>query len=154
MVRRFIRLKNVAIELFKRSSSPKELAKAASLGVLCGLFPVMGLSTLLCLAIGKSLRLNLPIMIAVSYLVLPVQITLVYFFIQTGTALFSSDPPVDYSYFVELMDKDPFTIAGSLGYSLLLGVFSWLLISSVAYLPITHLFRWTAHRVRANTKRY
>lgn len=132
--------------MLRRGSSPIELSKAVALGALTGLFPIIGLSTLVCLGIGRSLKLNLPIMVTVSYLMLPAQIIAIYGFIQMGALLLPLSYPMDYAFFKTLMDKDLLVIIHTLGYNLVAAVFSWLVFSSLLYLPLTNLIKWMAIR--------
>lgn len=55
-----------------------------SLGVLWGIFPVIGTSTLLCTLSALALRLNMIIIQGVNYAVYPVQIALLLPYYQLG----------------------------------------------------------------------
>ena len=74
--------------LLKQRLSPKDLAFSISIAFLIGIFPVYGTATFILAFLAFRLRLNLPIMIAVSYILTPVQILLILPFARVGEYLF------------------------------------------------------------------
>jgi len=68
--------------------SPETMALSVALGLVLGVFPVFGFPTLLCTFAAVSLRLNLPVLQAVNYLVYPFQIALLVPFVRCGELLF------------------------------------------------------------------
>ena len=134
------------MRMLRRGSSPIELSQAVAIGTLTGIFPIIGLSTVVCLGFGRLFKLNLPIMVAVSYLMLPVQIVMVYMFVQIGTLLLPLSYPMDYAFFKTLMEKDLMIIIHTLGYNLVAAVLSWLVFSFLLYFPLTNFLKWMAIR--------
>jgi uncharacterized protein (DUF2062 family) len=76
------------LAFFKKSTSPKVLALSTAIGLLLGLFPILGTTTIIITGLGLLFRLNLPLMMALSYLVYPVQLLLIIPFIRFGEWLF------------------------------------------------------------------
>lgn len=72
--------------------TPGGLARAIALGAVCGLFPILGATTLLTLGAGVALRLNQPAMQAVNYALGPVQLMAIPVFVQAGAWLLGADP--------------------------------------------------------------
>jgi len=74
--------------LLKQGTSPRALALSTTLGVLLGLFPILGTTTIAITVIALAFRLNLPLMMALSYLVYPLQLMLIIPLIRFGEWLF------------------------------------------------------------------
>ncbi|HHM20707.1 MAG TPA: DUF2062 domain-containing protein [Bacteroidetes bacterium] len=70
--------------LLKQGTSARALALGTTLGILFGLFPVLGITTWLIPLIAWRLRLNVALMLALSYLVWPLQIVLIIPFLRLG----------------------------------------------------------------------
>ena len=86
-----MRLRNLGQKLkglLKQGLTPKELALSISIAVLIGVFPIYGTTTFILAFLALRLRLNLPIMIAVSYVLTPAQILLIIPFARVGEFLF------------------------------------------------------------------
>ena len=54
--------------LLNEGLTPKQLALSIVISVLVSVFPIFGISTIILTALAIPLKLNLPIMIAVSYI--------------------------------------------------------------------------------------
>jgi uncharacterized protein (DUF2062 family) len=72
--------------------SPGKLALALALGVVVGIFPVLGTTTALCALAAVSLRLNQPAIQVANYLAYPLQLLLFIPFFQAGAALLGAAP--------------------------------------------------------------
>ncbi|MGB8261634.1 MAG: DUF2062 domain-containing protein [Terracidiphilus sp.] len=70
--------------------SPRRLALTLALGFAIGCIPLLGIPTLLCLALALLLRLNLPAIQAANYLAFPVQVAMIVPFVRLGGRLFVS----------------------------------------------------------------
>ena len=75
-----------------QGASPKALSISTTIGLLLGLFPMLGVTTLAMTAISLRFRLNLALMLFVSYLIYPLQILLIIPFIRFGERLFGVKP--------------------------------------------------------------
>ena len=76
--------------------SPGKLALALALGLVVGIFPVLGSTTALCALAAVALRLNQPAIQVANYLAYPVQLALFLPFFAAGAALFGA-PPVTFT---------------------------------------------------------
>jgi uncharacterized protein (DUF2062 family) len=63
------------------------------MGMVIGIFPVVGITTLLSAIAAMVFRLNMPAMQVVNYLVYPLQIALLIPFFHFGAVLFGVEPP-------------------------------------------------------------
>ena len=117
--------------------SPGRIAWAISLGVVLGVFPVMGTTTLVCFAAGWLLRLNQPVLHVFSNLVYPLHLALILVFIRVGERLYGA-PQMSFSL-PQLLGRfkdDPLQFARDFGMTAWHGVSAWLLIAPVAALLI------------------
>ena len=73
--------------LLQQVLAPRELALCLALGIGIGLFPVLGISTLLLAVIALVKRLNLAAIQLVNYLIYPLQLLLIIPFVRLGEAL-------------------------------------------------------------------
>ena len=72
--------------------TPERLALALSLGIVLGLFPVLGVTTLLCGVVAAVLRLNQPAVQVANFAAYPVQLALFVPFFHAGARLFGQPP--------------------------------------------------------------
>lgn len=68
--------------------TPEKIALTLALGTALGVSPALGCTTALCAIAAIVLRLNLPIIQTVNYLVYPLQIVLLLPFFHLGEKLF------------------------------------------------------------------
>jgi uncharacterized protein (DUF2062 family) len=76
--------------------TPGKLALSLALGVVISVMPVLGITTLVALAVSFVLRLNPVAVVAANYLAYPAQILLFIPFFQAGAWL-TEGPPVPFS---------------------------------------------------------
>jgi uncharacterized protein (DUF2062 family) len=83
------------LNFLSQGITPEKLALTFSLGIILGVIPVIGVTTLLCTGVAIYLRLNIAVMQFVHYLIFPVQLLLMIPFFKTGSLLFGGD---DFSF--------------------------------------------------------
>lgn len=83
--------------------SPRALAIGIAVGAICGIFPVLGTTSVLTALVTFVFRLNQPITQAFSWLVYPLQIALIPAFVRGGEFLFGAEP---ISFSIPQMMKD------------------------------------------------
>ncbi len=81
------RLLDPLLALLRQGVAPRSLALAVTLGAGIGIFPVLGISTLVLTALALPLRLNLPAIQLVNYAVSPLQLLLIIPFLRLGETL-------------------------------------------------------------------
>jgi uncharacterized protein (DUF2062 family) len=130
-------LRNKVVEPIKaqllQGVSPGKLALALSLGVVVGVFPVLGTTTVLCALAAFALKLNQPAIQVANYLAYPLQLLLFIPFFQSGAMLLGA-PPVEFSLAqlqAELSADPGATILRYLGANLR-AVAAWALVAPVA----------------------
>jgi len=80
------------VSFLKQGSTPDALARAIAVGTVCGLFPLLGMTTLLGFLVGLLLRLNQPVIQAVNYGLGAAQILMIPAFVQAGAWIVGADP--------------------------------------------------------------
>lgn len=75
--------------MLKKGVSLRKISFCLALGVALGIFPVLGLTTILCTFAAFALRLNMPAIQAVNLIVYPLQIILLAPFYGAGSRLFN-----------------------------------------------------------------
>lgn len=78
--------------LLRAGMTPKALAWSVVAGLAFGIIPLMGASTLLCVAAGSAFRLNQAAMQAANHAAYPLQLALLLPFIRLGERLFGAPP--------------------------------------------------------------
>jgi uncharacterized protein (DUF2062 family) len=78
------------LELLRQGSTPEKIALSIAVGLVLGVFPSLGWTTLLCLLAAVIFRLNLPAIQLVNYFAYPLQLALLIPFIRAGEFLFHS----------------------------------------------------------------
>jgi uncharacterized protein (DUF2062 family) len=84
--------KRVAIPLLnflKEGVTPRKLALAVTLGFLFGIFPIIGITTILCGVAALIFRLNMAAIQLVNYLVYPIQLVLIIPYLKMGSFIFN-----------------------------------------------------------------
>ncbi len=86
MIKEFFKTKIVTpiINLLKQGITPEKIALCIALGAMLGVFPVIGSTMILCTVASLSLKLNLPLIQIISYLVYPLQFLLLIPFVRFG----------------------------------------------------------------------
>jgi uncharacterized protein (DUF2062 family) len=124
------RVVDVVLAQLRQGITPQKIALTVAIGVTVGLFPILGSTTLLCFLAGVVLKLNQPIIQAVNYLVYPLQVTGIYFFIRIGEWL-TRTPPLQFSIagLIQQFRAAPLHFFQEFGMTALRGVLAWALIA-------------------------
>ena len=121
-------LKDKITALFKQGLSPLLLSKSIITSVALSIIPILGVSTFILTALSIKKKLNLPIMIAISYLMWPIQILLIIPFIRVGEFIFSV--PSSHHTAEEIINSfqnNFFQTLSHLSFELLCGIGGWML---------------------------
>lgn len=114
-------------------TSPERIGWTIALGIVLGVFPIMGTTTLVCLAAGWLLKLNQSVLHVFKTLVYPLHLALILVFIRLGERLYGV-PLISFSIpqLLERFKHDPLQFAKDFGLAGWHGVSAWLLIAPVA----------------------
>ncbi len=78
-------------DILKQGLEPSQIAWCISLGLVCGVFPVMGTTTILVALIALVFRLNIVLIQLIHWLVSPLQLLLLIPFFQLGQTWFGGE---------------------------------------------------------------
>ena len=127
------KIKNLTIKtksLFQQGLTPKQVCLSCIVSILLSVIPILGVTTFLITVVSLKSKLNLPIMIALSYLIWPIQILLILPFISAGEYIFSITPShhtVD--EIINSFQNGFFSTLGKLSFELFYGFSAWVLIA-------------------------
>ncbi len=123
-------------QLMAEGTSPQKLSMTIAMGIILGLFPLIGATSLLCLGASFALGLNKVFIQMVNYLVYPVQLVLFIPLIKTGNQVFNlTGSAIDYQNLLHIFKTDTLAAMGEFGYLLLSAILVWL----IAALPLSIL---------------
>ena len=114
--------------LLKQGLTPKQLAISLVVSTLVSIFPIFGVSTIALTCIALPFRLNLPIMIAFSYIVGPLKFLVLIPFINLGASVFGTEHTLlTFEAIKASYETNFFDTAKTLSYELLCGTVGWAL---------------------------
>jgi uncharacterized protein (DUF2062 family) len=121
------------IDLLRQGVTPEKIALSIALGVVLGVFPVLGSTTLLCAAAALILRLNLPAIQMVNYFVYPLQLILFIPFLQAGSRMVGARPiTMSLAEIFSMMKSDLWGLTKLLWSASLGAMVMWLILAPVA----------------------
>ena len=80
------------LALLRMGATPEKLAWSIAAGVLIGINPILGSTTVLCLAIAFLFRLNVAASQIGNHIVYPIELLLIIPFIRLASRLFHTEP--------------------------------------------------------------
>ncbi len=80
------------LALLRMGATPQKLAWSIAVGLIIGINPILGSTTLLCLAVAVLLRLNLAASQLANHVVYPLEIVLIIPFIRIASRVFHTAP--------------------------------------------------------------
>ncbi|MCB1103798.1 MAG: DUF2062 domain-containing protein [Cephaloticoccus sp.] len=125
---------------------PEKIALTFAVGVAGGLFPFLGLTTLLCFLLALAFRLNQPLIHVINQLLWPVHLTMVVVYIKAGAWIYGATAlPFDPEEVTRLFMHSQREFWGRFGLMGLHALTSWLLTVPVIvagiYFPLRPALR-------------
>ncbi|MDB6140834.1 MAG: hypothetical protein JWO94_3906 [Verrucomicrobiaceae bacterium] len=122
-------LKPIVTQL-SQGTEPRKVAQAIAFGVTLGLFPLLGLPTLVSLAVGIPLKLNQPVLQVFRELTYPLQLSTILLFIRAGESLFGvPHTPLSILMMMQRFFANPGVFMKDFGMLGLYAVIVWALIA-------------------------
>lgn len=116
------------VGLLRQGITPEKIALSLAWGITLGSLPVLGVTTVLCVAVALLFRLNLVVIQLANWIAYPLQIILFVPFILAGTYLFGAVPLApDPSSLITLFRSDFTQSLRLLGDATLRASFAWAL---------------------------
>ena len=139
--------------LLRQGITPEKISLSIAWGVVIGIFPVVGTTTLLCAIVAIVLRLNLPIIQLANWLVYPLQIALLPPFFFIGAYVFGSGPLThDAQELIFLFQSDLVNALVLLWDVLLQAIIVWLVMSPFVILCVFFILRPVLKRLLIRTE--
>ena len=136
-------------DLLRSGITPEKIALSVALGMVLGVFPVLGSTMLLCALAAWILRLNLAAIQAVNYLVYPLQFALLVPFLRIGEAIYGAPRlPLTSAQVVEMVHTGAWHATKLLWRSSLYAITAWAIIAPPVSLAIYMILVPVFRRVR------
>jgi len=132
----------------RQGVTPEKLAESLAWGLVVGIFPILGTTTMLCGVAALARRLNHVAIQLVNWLIYPVQLLLILPFLQLGNRLFGY-PPIELSV-AEIsahFNQDFMSAVRDFGGLALRGIAAWVLVALVTIPLLAWLFRQPLRRL-------
>ena len=130
-----------AVALIKQGVSPEKISLGMACGIILGVFPVLGSTTILCGLAAIIFRLNLPAIQLVNYMVYPLQLLLLIPFFHLGNLLFQIEPlPLSAQDLITLLRSDLWGTVRAFWSTTLHAIVAWLLVSLPTFLLLHFVF--------------
>lgn len=84
------RIRDPILAQLTQGITPQKIALTFAVGSACALFPILGTTTILCIAAAIALKLNQPLIHLLNQLLWPAHIPVMYGCIRLGETLFSA----------------------------------------------------------------
>ena len=148
---------NPSIDLLRQGITPEKIALSIALGLTLGVTPVLGSTSILCLLAAVLLRLNLPAIQLVNYIMYPLQLALLVPFIRIGEWIFAAPPArITMAGIAGLIRADVWHAVTTLWAATIHALVAWLvlgsLVSLVTYVLLTPLLRRLSESLRAGSQ--
>ena len=128
--------------MLKEGMSIHKIALCIAMGTTLGIFPVLGITTLLCTLAAFAFRLNLPAIQVVNYLVYPVQLALLAPFYSVGRWLFKQESWLSPGEnLITLMKNDFWGSLASLWDLTLYAIITWTVICPILIIVLYLTFK-------------
>lgn len=128
------------LELMRQGLTPEKIALSLAFGIVLGVFPILGSTTILCAVAALIFRLNLPAIQLVNYLIYPLQFLLLIPFLRLGEKLFHAAPMrLSVAQMLAMAHADPSHAIATLWLAGLHAMSAWLLIAPAATLLLYFL---------------
>jgi uncharacterized protein (DUF2062 family) len=147
------RLVTPLLALLRQGVTPRELALCLALGTTIGLVPVLGVSTALCALVAVLLKLNMPAIQLVNYLLTPLQLLLIIPLLRFGERLAGAPPyPVTLESGLALLSQGVIAAIRTLATAIAHATLGWLVLAPllvfVLYRGLEPVFRRMRPAVR------
>jgi uncharacterized protein (DUF2062 family) len=137
------------LALMRQGVTPEKLALSLSLGTAIGLIPILGVSTVLCAVAALYLKLNMPAIQLVNYLLTPMQLILIIPQLRLGELLVNAPrSPLTLESALALFSRGAFNAAQVLATAIVHASLAWLLLAPLVALVLYYILVPALRRLR------
>lgn len=135
------------LALLRQGVTPGQLALSVSLGGAIGLVPVLGVSTALCALAAVFLKLNMPAIQLVNYLLTPLQLVLIIPQLRFGEMIASAPAfPVTLESGLALLSNGVVHAVQILGTAIVHATLGWIVLAPLLSLTLYCTLKPVFHR--------
>lgn len=125
-----------------QGTTPHKIAQAIAFGLTIGIFPIIGSTTLLTLAVGIPLKLNQPVLQTFKTIAGPIQWALILGYYRVGEWLFRAEPvSLSIPKMVSEFSEAPLQFFLKYGQTALYGICVWFITAPILMLAIYWIAR-------------
>jgi uncharacterized protein (DUF2062 family) len=136
------RLTDPILELLRQGVTPEKIALSLAFGLGLGIFPVLGIPTILCTVAALAFRLNLPAIQLVNYLTAPIQLALIIPFVRLGEHLLQLAPqPLSIAAGFEILARGVVHAVIVLWDAIVHAALGWIVVGPVLIYALYRIFR-------------
>jgi uncharacterized protein (DUF2062 family) len=137
------------MDLLRQGITPEKIALSIALGAVLGIFPVLGSTTILCAAAAFILRLNLPAIQVVNFLIYPLQLILFLPFLQAGSRITgAARVTLSMKELFGMIKSDPWSLIKMLWTASLGAMAIWMVISPLVIAAVYFTLAPVLRRLR------
>jgi len=138
------------VNQLKKGTDPERISWAVSLGIVTGLFPILGTPSLVCLLAGWVFKLNHAILQTFKELTYPLHLVTILLFIHAGQKLFG-EQLIEFSIpqLVEKFKQSPLNFLHDFGLAALQAALVWVIIAPFLAILLKWLIRPIVGRLSA-----
>ena len=145
---------NPLLNILNEGITPKKLALSVMLGFVFGIFPIIGITTILCALVALIFRLNMLAIQIVNYFVYPLQLILFVPYLKIGTVIFHLEHLLSFRNFSEITSFADILIVFKDLYLVFLGaILIWFVFALVGGFIIFRIL-YTFFRSKIFAKKY
>ena len=132
------------VNLLKQGMDPSRLSLALTSGAVIGVFPLLGITTVICGGVAAFFRLNRPAIQLANYIVFPMQLVLFFPFLTIGKAVTGNSldeitktklvETFNLGFLPAVEELTPYFLLASLGWTLVLVPLFAILYFTLKYL--------------------
>jgi uncharacterized protein (DUF2062 family) len=139
------------VALLTQGITPEKIALSLALGIVVGIFPVLGSTTVLCAAAAVIFGLNLPAIQLVNWLIYPMQLVMLVPFIRMGEKLFRA-APMQFSLvqILAMVRADPPHAVSTLWLAEVHAICAWLLAAPAAIFLLYMMLSGVLRQIASN----
>ena len=140
-------------EFLRMGLAPDAIALCVAVGIVVGVFPFLGTTTLLAAILALILRLNMPIIQTVNYLMAPIHLLAIYPWIRAGEYIFGRPGgPLRYHEIKTLIQSRPWEAVNAIGWDILRAVGAWSIAAPFMILFFYWILKPICRRLAAKAK--
>ena len=129
------KLKTLILEQLKTGISHEKLADAVLAGLLIGVFPILGVTTILAFIVAYLFKLNQIVIQGTHYLLSPLQLIAIPLYIKFVSVIFKiNDVPIRPDLIMNKFKEGPIDFFKLYGLVVLYSVIVWMIISFLTFI--------------------